>query len=65
MIDVRIVAILVGGAITFTLQNELDARWYVSVASGVVGYLVVRLLGWAINKRLRFNRSRQRDPVVK
>lgn len=65
MIDVKIFAILIGGAIAFTLQNGLDARWYVSIASGVIGYLVVRLLGWAINKRLRLNRSKQRDPVIK
>ena len=28
--DVRIVAILVGFAIPFIIQNGLDARWYVS-----------------------------------
>jgi hypothetical protein len=65
MIDFRIVAILIGVAITFLLQNRLDARWYVSIAFGVVGYLVARFLGWAINERLRFNKSKQRDPFVK
>jgi hypothetical protein len=65
MIDFRIVAILIGVAITFTLQNGLGARWYVSIASGVIGYLVCRFLGWAINERLRLNKSKQRDPFVK
>jgi hypothetical protein len=65
MIDFRIVAILIGVVITFTLQNGLDARWYVSLASGVIGYLVARFLGRAINDRLRFNKSKQRDPFVK
>jgi hypothetical protein len=41
--DVRIVAILVGVAITFIIQNALDARWYVSVPAGVIGYVVARL----------------------
>jgi hypothetical protein len=65
MTDVRIVAILVGVAIAFTLQNRLDAHWYVSVTSGVVGYLVARCIGWAIDKRRRLNREKQRDPLVK
>jgi len=65
MIDLKIVAILVGVAITFALQNWLEARWYVSVSSGVVGYLIVRFIGWAINERIRHNRAKQRDPLVK
>jgi hypothetical protein len=65
MIDFKIVAILVGVAITFTLQNRLDARWYVSIASGIVGYILVRFIGWAINERIRRNRTKQRDPLVK
>jgi hypothetical protein len=40
--DVRIVAILVGVAITFIIQNGLDARWYISVPAGIVGYVVAR-----------------------
>jgi hypothetical protein len=63
--DVRIVAILVGVAITFILQNGLDLRWYVSVPAGVVGYVVARLIRWAINKRVRHNKTKQRDPIVK
>jgi hypothetical protein len=51
MTDFRIVAIVVGFAIAFTVQNWLDGRWYVSVALGLVGYLVVRSIGWAINRR--------------
>jgi hypothetical protein len=61
----RIVAILVGVGITFTLQGGLDARWYVSVPAGVVGYVVARFIGWAINRRTRYNRAKQRDPFVK
>jgi hypothetical protein len=63
--DVRIVAILVGVAITFTIQNGLDARWYVSVPAGVVSYVVARFIGWAVNERMRHNRAKQRDPIVK
>lgn len=65
MIDFKIAAILVGVAITFALQNWLDARWYVSVCFGVVGYVVARFIGWAINERIRRNRAKQRDPLVK
>lgn len=63
--DVRIVAILVGVAITFTIQSGLGARWYVSVPAGVIGYVIARLIGWAINERMRHNRAKQRDPFVK
>jgi high-affinity Fe2+/Pb2+ permease len=65
MIDFRIVAILIVVAITFVLQNWLDARWYVSVSSGVVGYLIARFIGWAINERISLNSTKQRDPLVK
>jgi hypothetical protein len=65
MMDVRIVAILVGVAITFTLQNGLDTRWYVSVPTGFIGYFAARLIGWAINQRRRDSRAKQRDPIVK
>jgi hypothetical protein len=50
VVDVRILAILVGVAITFTVQNELDARWYVSVPAGIVGYVIARFIGRAINE---------------
>jgi hypothetical protein len=65
MTDFRSVAILVGVAITFTLQNWLETRWYVSVPAGVFGYLAARCIGWAINKLGRRNRAKQRDPLVK
>ena len=65
MTNVRIVAILVGVAITFTLQNGLDRRWYVSVPMGFIGYFAARLIGWAINQRRRDSRAEQRDPIVK
>jgi hypothetical protein len=63
--DVRIVAILVGVAIMFILQNGPGSRWYVSVPGGVIGYVVARLIRWAINERIRHNRTKQRDPIVK
>jgi hypothetical protein len=65
IMDVRIVAILVGVAITFAIQNGLGARWYVSVPAGIVGYVVVRFIGWAINAHKRQSRAKQRDPFVK
>jgi hypothetical protein len=63
--DVTLVAILIGVAITFILQNGFDSRWYVSVPAGVIGYVVVRLIRWAINERICHNRTKQRDPIVK
>src|SRR5690242_8579190 len=65
IMDVRILAILVGVAITFIIQNGLDARWYVSVPAGVVGYVVARLIGWAIGAHRRHSQAKQRDPFVK
>ena len=65
MTDLRIVAILVGVAITFMLQDWLETRWYVSIPSGVIGYLFARCIGWAINELRRRNRAKQRDPLVK
>jgi hypothetical protein len=64
IMDVRIVAILVGVAITFIIQNGLDARWYVSVSAGVVGYVVAHLIGWAINAHKRHSQAKQRDPLT-
>jgi hypothetical protein len=65
MTGIGFVALLTGVAITFTLQNWLNARWYVSILSGVIGYLVVICIGWAIKKRQRHNREKERDPIVK
>jgi hypothetical protein len=65
MMDVRMLAILVGVAITFTIRGGLDARWYVSIPAGVFGYVIARLIGWAINERIRRNQAKQRDPFVK
>src|ERR1700729_215352 len=45
--DVTLVAILIGVAVTFILQNGFDSRWHVSVPAGVIGYVVVRLIRWA------------------
>jgi len=58
MTGIRIVAILVGIAIAFTLGYWLDVRWYVSIPSAVIGYLIARYIGWAINERRRLNRAR-------
>jgi len=63
MTSIRIVAILVGIAIAFTLGYWLNVRWYVSIPSAVIGYLVARYIGWAINERLR--RNRERDQLLK
>ena len=63
MTSIRIVAILVGIAIGFTLGYWLNVRWYVSIPSAVTGYLVARYIGWAINERLRLNR--ERDQLLK
>lgn len=65
VMDGRIAAILVGVAITFTLQNGLDTRWYVSVPAGFIGYFAARFIGWTINRRQRDSRAKQRDPIVK
>ena len=65
MTDFRIAAILIGVTITFALQNWLETRWYVSIPAGVIGYLVARCIGWAINMSIRRNRAKQRDPFVK
>ena len=51
MVEFRIVAILVGFAITFALQNWPETHWYVSIPAGVIGYLAARYIGWAINQR--------------
>jgi hypothetical protein len=47
------------------IENGLDARRYVSVPVGVVGYVVARLVGSAINAHNRHNQAKQRDPFVK
>ena len=57
MMGIRIVAILVGIVIAFTLGYWLDVRWYVSIPSAVIGYLVARYIGWAINESRRFIRA--------
>jgi hypothetical protein len=63
MTGTRIVAILAGIAITFTLEYWLSADWYISIPLGIIGYLVTRYIGWAINERRRL--SRERDQLVK
>ena len=63
MTGTRIVAILVGIAIAFALGYWLDVRWYVSIPLAVIGYLVTRYIGWAVNERRRLNQAR--DQLVK
>ena len=63
MTGIRIVAILVGIAIAFTLGYWLNVRRYVSIPSAVIGYLVARYIGWAFNERRRLNR--ERDQLLK
>jgi len=63
MTGTRIVAILVGIGIIFALEYWLSADWYVSIPLGIIGYLVARYIGWAINERRRL--KRERDQLVK
>ena len=44
MTGTRIVAILAGIAITFTLENWFSAHWYISIPLGIIGYLVILLV---------------------
>ena len=55
---IRIIAILIGLAIMFSLQNWLVARWYISVSLGLIAYLITRYIGWAINERRSLNREK-------
>jgi uncharacterized protein DUF4167 len=62
MTDFKIFAILVGAAITFTLQNWLDARWYVSIASGIVGYIIARFMSFAARSRRWTSNTARSEP---
>jgi len=59
MTGTRIVAILAGIGITFTLEYWLSADWYISIPFGIIGYLVTRYIGWVITERRRLNRKRE------
>ena len=57
MTGIRIVAVLVGIGIVFTLEYWLDAHWYISLPLGAAGYLITRYIGWAISERRHLNRE--------
>jgi hypothetical protein len=57
MSNVRIISIFVGVAVAFGIGYGLNARWYVSLSLGLLGYLVVRYFGWVINERQRFRKE--------
>jgi hypothetical protein len=50
---IRIVAILVGIAIVFSLEFVIGEPSYVAVPLGILGYLLARYAGSAINERRR------------
>jgi hypothetical protein len=58
----RTIASLVAISIFFSLEYWLGANWYISLPLGVVGYLLIRYIGWAINERQRF--KQEFDQVV-
>jgi hypothetical protein len=60
MNGIRIVAIVIAIAISFSLNVWFSAPWYVSLPSGFIGYLVTRYVGWAINERRRLHREMDR-----
>ena len=47
----RIAAILTGIAITFPLERWLSLEWYFAVPLGVLGYGVVRYIGYFVRER--------------
>jgi hypothetical protein len=47
----RIAAILIGIAITFPLERWLSLQWYFAVPLGVLGYGLVRYLGYFVKER--------------
>jgi hypothetical protein len=53
----RIVGILIGAAVLFILDYGLSVPWYVYLPSGVISYLLVQYIGWAVRERRRFNRE--------
>ena len=46
-----------------SFKTDWKPRWYVSVPAGVVGYVVARLIGWAINAHKRHSQAKQREPI--
>jgi hypothetical protein len=51
MTRVRIIAILVGFAITFSLQMWLNVSWYIAIPIAVLGYVLARYIGGMISER--------------
>jgi hypothetical protein len=48
---IRILAILVGIAITFPLERWAALQWYFAVPLGVLGYALVRYVGYFVSER--------------
>jgi hypothetical protein len=53
----RIVALIIGAGIIFPLELWLEAPWYVAVPLGILGYLLARYAGGAIQERRRVRRD--------
>ena len=59
----RIIAILVEIAIASALKYWLDVRWYISIPSAVMGYLITRYVRWVIEEWGHL--SQARDQLLK
>ena len=55
----RIVAVLIGVAISLILTNALGVNLYVALALGLLGYLIARYAGWAIKERRGLEREKR------
>jgi hypothetical protein len=53
----RIVAVLVGVAIIFPLDRWWSAPWYVYLPLAVIGYGLVRYIGYFVRERQYINRT--------
>jgi Flp pilus assembly protein TadB len=56
MSGIRLIAILVGGAIVFSLEYWVGLHRYISLPLGAIGYLVTRYVGWLMSEGRRANR---------
>jgi hypothetical protein len=68
----RTIASLVAISIFFSVEYWLGANWYISLPLGIVGYLLIRYVGWALNERRRFKQEfdqvlgeNAREPMAK
>jgi hypothetical protein len=53
----RIAAILVGGAIMFSLERWGGFQWYLAIALGALGYWCVRYTGYFVRERRYIKRT--------